>query len=128
MASYWKFRDFLSSSGRNVIDEWYKDLPAAGRAEFDALLSALAVLPRWGMPEFRVLTGSKKYAHLSELRFKSANVQHRVPGFVGVREYTMLIGCTHKQQVYSPTNALDTAATRRRQVLSGERETCEHEI
>ena len=40
--------------------------------------------------------------------------------FRGQKEFVFLIGCTHKEQRYKPTEALDTANTRR-QMLSPER-------
>jgi hypothetical protein len=58
---------------------------------------------------------------LAELKWESGKTQHRIVGmFRGQKEFVFLIGCTHKEQRYKPTEALDTANTRR-QMLSPER-------
>ena len=114
---YWRFRDYVSPVGTNKIKSWYKKLPSeSARTDFDVLLEDLAVLKWWLDPSFKpfkMLKGSK-YQGLGEIRYKTNKVQHRVIGFFsGGQEFTMLLGCTHKQRVYKPANALDTEETAR---------------
>jgi predicted small lipoprotein YifL len=79
------------------------------------------------MPDFRRLRG-KSYKGLGEIRWETANVQHRVIGCAGPQagEYIFLIGCTHKGPVYDPPSALDTAVQRMKFLRNGEGGTREH--
>ncbi|MBI3799143.1 MAG: type II toxin-antitoxin system RelE/ParE family toxin [Deltaproteobacteria bacterium] len=123
----WRFRDYMSRSGRNPIGDWYKGLSPQAKADFDRLLQILERTREWREPAFKRLQG-KKYRGLGELRWLTERVQYRVIGCNGPGrgEYTLLIGCTHKSQVYNPPNALDTAAQRMKSLQSGEGSTCEH--
>ena len=124
-----EFLDYISPAGNNKIEEWYESLYSEeARTEFDVLLGNLEVLDSWSKPAFRRLKGSK-YKGLGEICFIADKIQHRVIGFSGPEtgQYTLLIGCTHKQRVYTPANALDTAVRRMRQVKSSKVEVHEHE-
>ena len=116
----WQFMDYISLSGRNPITDWYADLLPQEQSDFDTLIRILAKTQKWQSSEFKLLRG-KSYAGLGEFRFKSAGKQHRVIGFYGPgqKQFTLLIGCTHKQNIYSPPRALETAARRKREVESG---------
>jgi hypothetical protein len=95
------------------------------RVAFDDLLDILSNKTNWTEPEFKRLDDG-----LGEIRWKIDNFQHRTIG-CGWKHppgYLLLIGCTHKQRIYSPPDAINTAGKRRRgiihQNLGG---VCEHE-
>lgn len=66
----------------------------------------------WQMPTY----GPKLIGHdgLGELRGPSGKKQHRLAGCLKDGAYFALIGCTYKQNVYDPPDALDTADRRKR--------------
>ena len=41
----WTFKCFLSEQRRDLIDEWYQELPPAAQAKFDTLLEHLRDTP-----------------------------------------------------------------------------------
>lgn len=125
--TYWKFWDYVSPTGINKIRQWYDGLPPEAQADFDVLLEDLAVVTKWQRPILRYLSG-KKYKGVPELRFKAGRVQHRVLGyFQRERDFTLLIGCTHKGQVYSPPDARETAVRRKKLIETGKGSVCRHE-
>ena len=127
---HWQFMDFLLNANRNAIKDWYDGLSVQARADFDTLISQLETQRLWQMPDYRVLTGNKKLKGLGEIRFTTENTQHRVIGYFGpeAAQFSLLLGCTHKQRVYSPASALDTAAKRKRLIESGKGNISKHEI
>ncbi len=116
----WRFRTYVSSSGRCDVQESLDALDVTGQVKFEVELKYLAVaLPsEWHEPRARKLGGHKG---LYEIRFKAGQVQQRPIGFFGPGsdEFTILVWATHKQNVYKPAKALDTAAARRKAVLEG---------
>jgi len=132
MEVYWQFLDYVSSTGRNQIVEWYERLSRQEQATFDQLIRNLARLKQWEGREFKKLTGktNRKHRGLSELRFKAGNKQHRVIGYHGpaAGQYSLLIGCNHKGRIYDPPEALDSAARRRNEIQRGEAKSVEHRL
>lgn len=110
-----RFLDYVSPSGNNLIAEWYCDISVEARAMFDALLDVLSKKTEWTAPEFKRLRGG-----LGEIRWKCDGRQHRIigcwqkepPGF------WLLIGCTHKQNIYNPPDAIATAGKRLKGILN----------
>jgi len=109
-----RFLDFVSAAGNNQITEWYCRQPVDCRVMFDDLLDILAKKAEWGYPEFKNLGNG-----LGEIRWKFGKVQHRIVGcdWKSPPGYLLLMGCTHKQEIYSPPGAIDTADKRRRGLL-----------
>jgi hypothetical protein len=124
----WKFMDYISPQGRNVIADWYTGLLAQEQSDFQALMRILAKTRQWHRGAFKLLGG--QYRGLGELRFDSERKAHRVIGCFGpaLGQFTMLIGCFHKQRVYTPANALDTALRRKRFLERGEGSVHERKI
>lgn len=92
---------------------------------FDDLLDILKKKAEWKYPEFKRLEGS-----LGEIRWKCDKVQHRVIGcsWKAPQGYLLLVGCTHKQNIYNPPDAVGTADKRRRGLLFEKKgDVCEHE-
>lgn len=112
----WRFRCFVSTNGRNVITDWYEDLLPKEQADFDAEIEIWRTQAKWDSRDFEPLKG-QKYKSLFEHKFKSCGKQHRVFGCFGPDpgQYTLLLGCTHKDKIYDPPEAFDTALRRKNQ-------------
>ena len=113
----WRFNTFVGSSGRHDVQADIDRLDETGLAHLRAqvkYLSATASLKDWSEPQAKKLKG---YEGLYEVRFKAHRTAKRAVGFFGpgAGEFTILILCNHKDNVYKPVNAFDTAATRRKQ-------------
>jgi Phage derived protein Gp49-like (DUF891) len=115
----WTFRCYVSPSGRDVIDDWYRQQSDEVQTAFDVTREYLEqrIRNEWRRPDFDLLSG--KLRGLGELRFK-VDKQYRVFGFFGPRQadFTMLIGASKKAKNYDPRNALETALSRRAEVLA----------
>lgn len=107
----WRFFDYCSEAGTNLIEAWYVDLHEEAQADFDITLKNLSITEDWrGLKEFKMLGNG-----IGEIRFKSANVQHRPMGsFEGERVFAIWVGCTKKQNVYKPPDAFELASKRRK--------------
>ncbi|MBI3603517.1 MAG: type II toxin-antitoxin system RelE/ParE family toxin [Nitrospirae bacterium] len=109
----WRFFDYVEGEG-NPIDGWYQNLGEEARDFFDDLLKNLAKIENhleWGIRGF--LKGKYQSERIWELGFKAEDKQYRILGiFDGTKRAVMLMGCYHKQRVYTPANALDTAYQR----------------
>jgi hypothetical protein len=110
------FLDYLSPAGNNLIAEWYCGLSIDARAMFDDILDVLSKQAEWKYPQFKRLEDG-----LGEIRWKCDNKQHRVIGcwWKTPHGFLLLIGCFHKQNVYNPPDAIETAAKRRRGLQFG---------
>jgi hypothetical protein len=124
----WQFMDYISPQGRNLIADWYARLLRQEQSDFMVLIRILANTRQWPRGAYRPL--GKQYSGLGELRFTSERKEHRVIGCFGpaAGQFTMLVGCFHKQRVYTPANALDTAIQRRRFLERGEGSVRERKI
>lgn len=110
----WTFFDYKSGMGNNQIGKWYDSLSAQEQSDFDEFLKILGKTKNWDKQDCKRLHSKQK--GLAELRFSSCNKQHRVIGQFGPERYqfTLLLGCTHKQNIYDPPNAMDTALERKK--------------
>jgi phage-related protein len=117
----WLFRQYQSANGRKPVEDWLSSLTPEVRQTFATLLRNMAKMAHWQYPEFKRLKGNKKLAGLGEIRVSEENKQYRLIGMTGPGkgEYTLLIGCSHKQQVYTPKDAKETANARRKLVEKG---------
>jgi hypothetical protein len=120
--------DYISPQGRNVIADWYAGLQTQEQSDFKALMRILAKTHQWHGGAYKPL--GKQYLGLGELRFYSEKKAYRVIGYFGPSrgQFTMLIGCFHKQRVYTPASALDTALRRKRFLERGEGSVHERKI
>ena len=108
---------YVSPAGNNKIAEWYQALSSLERTDADVFLRNMRKSGDWSWPFYRPkLSGHRG---LGELRWKSENKQHRLVGFFHQGKWCALIGCTHKQNIYAPADALDTAERRHREVKAG---------
>ena len=65
---------------------------------------------------------------LGELRWASGKKQHRLLGFFMGGYWFAVVGCTHKQQVYDPSDALATAKKYKKQIERGEVTTIDYDL
>ncbi|MGA3043307.1 MAG: hypothetical protein ABSF54_21235 [Bryobacteraceae bacterium] len=119
--SGWKtpIRCYVSGAGNNLIADWYARLTVQEKADADEFLKDMrkTIASDWRMPSYRPsLWGLKG---IGELRWHSEKKQHRLLGFFLDGAWIAVIGCTHKQQIYSPANALDTAKKYMNQIKGG---------
>lgn len=124
----WKLYQYQSAGGRKAIEDWRKDLTVGPRVDMDSFLNTMAKKDEWEYPDIGPLKG-KKYKGLTELRWRSGNVPHRILGYKKAdHEYIMLIGCTHNKKKYRPPEALDTALGRAKKLSTGEATICEYKL
>lgn len=126
----WRFFQYVSPNGRKAIEDWRKSLPVgAPKADLDVFLFNLAKKESWEYPDIDSIKGERRRG-LTELRWKSGRVPHRLIGYeIGDHEYLLLIGCTHgDKNKYDPTECLDTAADRRDKIAKGEASYCEYPL
>jgi hypothetical protein len=116
----WVFRCFLSTHGRDLIDQWIEDLPKKARARFFDVITALRDQPRdlWTRPDFAPLR--PPCGGLGEIRFDCAGVEYRALGFfaseVGV--FTLVYGAIEKGGEFKPPDTCKTAQQRKKLALA----------
>lgn len=105
----WKtpIRCYVSPAQNNKIADWYADLTIREKADSDEFLKSMRKTSDWKMPNYR--PNLKGLKGIGELRWQSGKKQHRLLGFFEAGTWIALVGCTHKQKVYNPANALETA-------------------
>lgn len=127
---HWAFFDYVSPMNVNQIAKWHrKVLSINEQAGMDALLGIMAKQKIWNSTDYANLSG-KKYDGLGEIRWRGDQRKPlRLIGFQNApNQFTLLIGCSHKDNVYTPADALDTAVTRKGELQLGIGSVCEHEI
>lgn len=119
-------RCYVSPAGNNKIKDWYLTLSTQEKADADVFLRLMRKTRIWQMNDYRPsLAGLKK---IGELRWTSEKRQHRLLGFFGNGVWYALVGCTHKQQIYDPPDALNTAQKYKGQIERGEVATVEYDL
>jgi hypothetical protein len=125
----WKLFQYISQMDRAAITDWRKRLPVGyPRADLDQFLKLMVKTKDWEYPDIDTLK-SKRFAGLTELRWKSGGKPHRILGYKSNDfEYTMLVGCTHDKKKYDPPEAMETARRRKIEIESGEASTREYQL
>ena len=117
----WKFKAYLSPTGRGDVQDDIDGLDEGIREHFLSRLRYLANTPKidWHEPQAKKLKGVE---NVYEIRFKAGNIQYRPLGRFGPGEqdFTILVWAYKKQSVYTPAEAIDTAEKRGK--LLGKRE------
>lgn len=115
----WRFFDCLENN-RNVIElDWYQGLSEEAQDIFDSLLKQnqkVSLPVHWSGMKF--LKGDCQKEGIWEWRFFADDRQQRVLGIFAEqrKEAVFLIGCYHKQNVYTPAGCLETAIRRAKAV------------
>ena len=117
----WRFMVYVSPSGRHEVQNDLDRMDDFGQAYFQrqvVYLAGTAGRKDWSEPHALKLSG---YVDLYEIRFKHANKATRALGFFGPEPgvFTITLVATHKQNVYTPRDALRTADSRRKDICSG---------
>jgi hypothetical protein len=124
----WSFRNYVQAGGKNRVRKWYSELTIREQAKLDRLVAMLEQQEFWKYPQYKTLSDVK--TGLSEIRWNgNQGKQMRLLGWRGPEswQYTLLLGCSHKADRYTPTGALKTAASDLRLLEQGIGGTCEHE-
>ena len=129
----WTFLDYVNETGTNPVNSWYEDLSPSAQVQFDTLLKDACKVedPRNWVCFKRFLQGKKyKSEKIWELAFVADRRQHRILGKFGTkrRQAILLCGCYHKQNVYEPAKALDTAYKRSKALSEGKGSLYERKI
>ena len=114
-----RLREIVGANGKGVITDWLSKEPAA-RAKFHVRIGNLRLVPRtdWNNNQFHKL---KDADGVHEIKWKSGSKEWRALGFDRSGFFVMLIGCTHKGDVYDPKSCIDTAVTRKKETEQGRR-------
>jgi len=107
----------VSPAGNNKIADWYSGLLPQEQADADEFIRNMRKTKDWKLPDYRPKL--RGYRGLGELRWVSENKQHRLVGYLKSGTFFALIGCTHKQQIYNPPDALATAEKRKKEIEGG---------
>ena len=121
-------RCYVSPAGNNKIADWYAGLSEAEKADADTFLDIMRKrnATDWKLPDYK--WGLQGFSNLGELRWPSANKKHRLIGFFAGGIWYAVLGCTHKQQIYDPADALNTADKRHKQVKNKGVATVEYDL
>jgi hypothetical protein len=129
----WTFWDFSFIGGPNLIGRWYdNDLSDEARFMFDDLLKVMQKTSNhkeW--TAFRhFMKGQLKNEKVWELGFYCDGRQYRVLSKFGQarKQVVFLVGCYHKNRVYTPTDALELAYKRSRAISAGKVKLYERKI
>lgn len=119
-------RCYVSPAGNNKIADWYEGLSVQEKADTDEFLKNMRKTRDWRMPDYRPRLRDGE--GLGELRWFSEGKRHRLLGFFMMERWYAVVGCIHKQQVYSPSNSLATAKKYKKQIERGEVQTVEYNL
>lgn len=119
-------RCYVSPAGNNKIADWHGGLSSRERADADEFLKLMRKTREWAMPNYRprLVNGDG----LGELRWPSEGKQHRLLGFFRYGYWFAVVGCTHKQKVYTPADALETGKRYKKQIENGEVRTVDYDL
>jgi hypothetical protein len=114
-----RLREIVGANGKGVITDWLSKEGGA-RAKFHVRIGNLRLVPRadWNKKQFHKLRDAND---VCEIKWKSGDRQWCALGFDKDNYFLMLLGCTHKDEVYGPRNCIETAKFRKREVEDGKR-------
>lgn len=116
----WRFSTYVLPSGRNDVQDTIDRYDDYSRAAFERAVAHLSVSARnqWQEPQAKKLKGKDG---LYEIRYKADRCATRALGFFDESATTFIITliCTHKNNVYKPASAFETAQKRSKQIVDG---------
>ena len=127
----WEFLDF-TAYGNNPIEDWVNGLSDYAESLFWSLLKVNKKIPipnHW--TQLRYLEGAAKEHRLWELRFTADGKAFRIIGLFSVevrKRALLLLGCYHKQKIYEPPDAINTAIKRKKMLENDEAIAIERKI
>jgi hypothetical protein len=113
-----RLREIVGANGEGVITDWLSTESDA-RARFHVRIGNMRKVPKtdWTKKQFRKL---KKADGIAEIKWEAGNKQWRALGFEKDGYFLMLIGCTHKGDVYVPASCIQTAMRLKKEVEKGQ--------
>jgi hypothetical protein len=130
----WRFMDYHTEQGINLVSQWYEAQDEEIRADFDATLLLLAATEDWThkrVKAFKVLTG--KHAGLCEIRFTVEVERKKKRRFrpLGVwrkdsRDFVLIGGCEKSGRMLIPPNAFELALRYKAEFEGGRGKVYEH--
>jgi hypothetical protein len=126
----WRFFDFVAG-GRNLIEDWYRELSEEGKFTFDAILkNHQKIDSQLNWVGFKYLKGNPKEERVWQLDFIADKRQYRLLGVFGQRRKNavLILGCYHKGDNYTPRDALETARKRAKALREGKAQISERQI
>jgi len=126
--SEWRtpIRCYVTPAQNNKIADWYEKLAVQEKSDADEFLKGMRRTKEWSLPNYRPRLRNGE--GLGELRWQSGNRQHRLLGFFSGSYWYAVVGCTHKQQVYSPADSLEVAKKYKKQIERGEARTVDYDL
>lgn len=116
----WLFYTYVSPHKRNDVQSTIDRYDDYSREAFGRAVAHLSVTNRtqWHEPQAKKLKGKDA---LYEIRYRANRCSTRALGFFGGNGKTFIITliCTHKQNVYNPVDAFETAKDRSQQIVKG---------
>jgi hypothetical protein len=116
----WRFATYVSPTGRTEVQDTINRYDDYGSTAFQRAVAHLAVSTKthWDEPHVKKIKGEKS---LYEIRYKANNRATRALGFFGPQEnyFTITQICYHKQNIYDPPGAIETAARKAEQIRFG---------
>lgn len=117
----WTFKTYVSPTGRNDVQSTVDKLDEGVLQHLLTRIRYLANTDKidWHEPQAKKLAGVKD---VYEIRFQANKIQWRPLGYFGPgkNEFTILLWASHKQNIYTPAEAIDTASKRKRHIEDGE--------
>ena len=120
----WTFWDYVDTQDRNQIKDWLDSFQESTRTKIRSKLVALFAqanaVGRLTYPRYEMLQG--QHSELIAIRWERARIQYRVFACYGNearKEVWLLAGGTERNDNYRPPGILETALTRRADILSG---------
>jgi phage-related protein len=114
----WQWLCYDDGDEEDLWTRWYRGVDDAVQGKHDTIIEYLEVRSagEWREPHTKKIEND-----IIEVRIHG-NVQHRLFGFFGPKqgEFTFVLPCIHKQNVYTPKGAKKTAAKRKLAIEAGE--------
>lgn len=110
----WSFFDYVEGK-HNPIEDWYEGLSEEARFTFDAVLkNHQKVASHLDWTGFKYLKGKLQEERIWQLDFRADKRQYRLLGVFGQerKSAVLVLGCYHKGDNYTPSDALETARKR----------------
>ena len=108
-----RFKIFVSGTGSNALQQHIDGLDSAVIQQFKTRARYLKNTPvrDWKNAGVKKI----KNHHIFEIKLKAINTEHRPLGYFGPgkNEFTILEWAIHKQDIYDPHDAFETASSRR---------------
>lgn len=116
----WKFRTFVSHTGRNDVQDEIDGYDEYAIESFSRAVQHLAITPKvqWHEPQAKKL---KNEDPIYEIRYQVQKRATRALGyFQGDDTFTIVLVCYHKGKVYKPPDAFKSAHGRIAKIEKGD--------